>query len=119
MKTLKGIKDSVLNWLIIRYYTFKGWRMSKKFIEGKTYKNTLANTYGIYRGNNTFYETKTCVVPEAGTIFYDSRDRKYTNLQIGLFELWIPADVEVDTSNDGPTINNWMPGDKPHINWDE
>ena len=105
MKTFKQIKDIVLNWLIIRYFTIKGWRMSKKFIKGRTYKNTLANTYGIYRGNNTFYETKTCVVPEAGTIFYDSRDVKYANLQIGLFELWIPADVEVDTSDDIRTIN--------------
>lgn len=118
MELLKKIKNGIINLFIIIYYTFKGWKMAKKFVIGKTYKNTLTNTYGIYRGNNTFYETKTCVVPEAGTIFYESRDKKYTNLQIGLFKLWIRDDnVVVDTSNDGPTINNWKPGDKPHVDW--
>ena len=96
---LKTIKNNIINWVVIKYYTFKGYKISKKFIEGATYYNTLKKTYGIYRGNNTFYETRQCCDNMYGVVFYDSRDIKYTNFQIGLFKLWEKvSNVEIETS---------------------
>ena len=104
---LKTIKNNVINWIIIKYYTFKGYKMSKNFIEGETYYNTLKKTYGIYRGNNTFYETQQCCDNMYGVVFYDSRNIKYTNLQIGLFKLWVKTDgVKIETDCGPELLNN-------------
>ena len=103
---LKKIKNDVINKILIIYYTNKGKRIARKYVVGKTYYNIMKNCGAIYRGNNVFYETRQVIDEKYGVVFYDSRNVTYTNLQIGLFNLWKQQDIEVQTEFGTELKNN-------------
>ena len=104
---IKEFINKIINWCLVKYFTFKGKRISKQYQKGSTYYNAIKNCYAIYRGDNKFYESRQVLIPEIGTIFYDSRTVEYTNLQIGLFkDLWVPATAEIKTDCGPELINN-------------
>lgn len=78
------MKNKIIQWCLKRYYSIKGWILSHKLKENQLYFGGVNNTYGYYRGNKTFYETKNYQVN--GVQFFDGKARKYNNLQLGLFK---------------------------------
>lgn len=103
LKWYKETKNKIVNKLITKHFTNKGKRIAKTYQVGETYYNVMKKCYGIYRGNNTFYESK--VLNTNGITFYDSRNVTYTDLQIGLFQLWEKKYAKVET-NCGPELYN-------------
>lgn len=96
---IKEIVNKIINWSIVKYYTYKGKKISKTYVIGKTYYNNMKKCYGIYRGNNMFYEQKEVIDNKYGVQFYDTRNVTYTYLQIGLFKLWEQKDIKIDTDS--------------------
>lgn len=87
------MKNNIQNLLMI-YFKMKGWFRSLWLKKDKTYYGGVNNTSGIYMGNNTFYETKNYVDNMYGVVYNDSKPRKYSYLQLGLFK-WKKIDKPI------------------------
>lgn len=98
-KVFNWLTEKIILPIFRKFKILKGKRVAKKYIVGKTYYNRMKGCYGIYRGNNTFYETKYVTDKMYGVVFFDSKDIKYTDLQIGLFKnLWTLSDCNIITN---------------------
>lgn len=104
LKKVKKTTNNIITQLVTKHYTRKGKKIAKTYKVGSTYYNVMKKCYGIYRGNNTFYESK--VLETNGITFYDSRNVTYTDLQIGLFELWEEKYAKVETDCGTELMNN-------------
>ena len=80
------MKNKFIQWLLIKFYTIKGWFVSKQLKINQEYFGGINKTFGIYMGNNTFYTQENHFVKECGVQYYSTKHEKYTNLQLGLFK---------------------------------
>lgn len=78
------MKNNIIQFCLKNFYSMKGWFRSKKFKVDQLYYGGVNDTYGYYKGDNTFYETKNYTIGNVQVT--DSKPRKYTNLQLGLFK---------------------------------
>ena len=107
LKKIKVLKNTIVTWYLTKKFSRNGKKIAQKYVVGQTYYNEIKNCYGIYRGNNKFFETKQILEPTYGIEFYDSKEVEYTDLQIGLFkDLWVRKNVNVRTDCGPELMNN-------------
>jgi len=79
------MKNNIIQFCLKTFYSIKGYIISKKLKNDQLYFGGVNNTYGYYRGNKTFYETKNYQDNNSGMSMFIGQAVKYTNLQLGLF----------------------------------
>lgn len=90
--------NKVLQWILIKFFTIKGWFKSKKLKKNSTYYGGVNKTYGIYMGNNTFYEQLSCTDNMYGVTYFSTKQVKYNYLQLGLFN-WKLTNINIEKND--------------------